>query len=162
MDKYVVTYIAGISTSEKLLPINFGYRNGINKSNGKADTEFNRTKRNFYTLNNGIILISDMGYFTGGSKRYLSNVAIMVDIDGLRGFNTCSKDIFEFRFNQENNELKLGSDSYFLGKDKAGNIKTRKLNRRELLNECKNGYMSHCSALIPINGWKIPYDYPWL
>lgn len=34
-------------------------------------------------------------------------------------------------------------------------------NPKSLSDKCKNGQRQYCTAVIQMNGWKIPDDYPW-
>ena len=131
----------------------FGY--DIRYFNGYQMNEMRITR-----LNNGVILF--WGMFIG--RQGICALHIVLDINGTKGPNRIGSDLFDMTYSLYDGELFMSGEKNIDG-DKL--TYSKKQNYQQLLDNCKRtttpDYFApnySCGAVIKLNGWKIPKDYP--
>ena len=111
-------------------------------------------------LNNGVILF--WGMFIG--RQGICALHIVLDINGTKGPNRIGSDLFDMTYSLYDGELFMSGEKNIDG-DKL--TYSKKQNYQQLLDNCKRtttpDYFApnySCGAVIKLNGWKIPKDYP--
>lgn len=139
-------------------------------------------------LDNGARILISITYTVMAHKTLFKYLTIWVDINGFKGPNRLAKDIFTFQQPlldgypmvmlgeyQQKTCLYTGTiDMDYVNQNKCTymfNTDTKDLTffpgfkktKEELMESCKIYYNAReCGALIKLNNWKIPDDYPWL
>ena len=132
---------------------NFGY--DIRYFNGYQMNEMRITR-----LNNGVILF--WGMFIG--RQGICALHIVLDINGTKGPNRIGSDLFDMTYSLYDGELFMSGEKNIDGYELTY---SKKQNYQQLLDNCKRtttpDYFApnySCGAVIKLNGWKIPKDYP--
>jgi len=154
---YFIPYLKGEEVAQYAIPIKrLGYKSGWKFINGLTFVDASYSEVFPYKLNNGAYLFFSMN--GNGPTRVVYDMIIYADIDGPRGYNTISKDIFIFHLSLINSREKFS----------FGNSISRGMSRNSLINNCKNGgYYGQayghqsCWQLIINDNWQISDDYPW-
>ena len=89
---------------------------------------------------------------------------IIVDINAAKAPNSIGRDLFDMTYSLYDGKLFMNGEKSI---DGYGLAYSKKLNYSQLMTNCKNSatpdYYSpnhNCGAVIKLNGWKIPKDYP--
>lgn len=117
----------------------------------------------------GSLLVSKEGYdynFFPNAKNFDINTYATVDEDGnIVGREGCGKTFFSFRFYPSDNggfHSHKGFEPYAYLLSKLSKEALTTLNPRIPYACNKEGkFNNYCTALIQLNGWKIPKDYPF-
>ena len=111
-------------------------------------------------LNNGVILF--WGMFIG--RQGICALHIIADINGKKGPNRIGSDLFDMTYSLYDGELFMSGEKNI---DGYRLTYSKKQNYQQLLENCQRtitpDYFApnySCGAVIKINGWKIPKDYP--
>ena len=108
-------------------------------------------------LSNGVFLFSNAGV----GRQGIVSVNIYIDINGPKAPNVEGRDLFKMTYSLYDGILFMAGERQITG---YGLTYDKIIKYDDILERCKNGDVtgiSECGALIKINGWKIPKDYPY-
>ena len=121
---------------------------------------YQMNKMRITRLNNGVILF--WGMFIG--RQGICALHIVLDINGTKGPNRIGSDLFDMTYSLYDGELFMSGEKNIDGYELTY---SKKQNYQQLLDNCKRtitpDYFApnySCGAVIKLNGWKIPKDYP--
>ena len=176
VNTYMLPYLSGASFSKSAIQ-NIGYTDGIKYPDGTTWLEPTAAATSL-RLKNGVNLFFGTGgmivpYPGGIQIETTDSFRIYIDVNGNGKPNVLGKDIFVMA------QYAKSSKMYMLGEMKQEYPETaselqQQINnntfnfvpqsRAEILSKCEQGNTNSifCGALIKMNGWKIPNDYPWL
>ena len=166
LNKYIVPYIKTVKGGNITLR-ELGYRTPIYGKDGQtvASSLSLDDKRPRYMLNNGSVIAKIIApvYSNSDNERVYPQYDITIDLNGPKGPNTEGKDVFLYRIYLTGGQNSLG----FCSKSMTFDADTRTFiftenTKQQLMYTCKHPSASicPCGALIQLNGWKIPDDYP--
>lgn len=157
IDTYLVPYIKS-SVPDRISAPGYLYKYGYNVRNIPYLPTAISSGTKVIRLNNGVIMF--ISYHHG--RQGMTSIRLIVDINGPKQPNLVGRDIFEMLFSLYDGILFMSGERQIKGYESSYSIK---IQYNEILKRCqKEGDalgMSECGALIKLNGWKIPKDYPY-
>lgn len=124
--------------------------------NGNPCTENYCTKLSYIGVlaDGSSVIVSDTNYISNGKF-------VAIDINGLKGPNTCGKDYFPFAIHYKYGLIPFGYKDFGYGYQQFGDFDRNIItgNNIHACNKDQGGQW--CGALIMMDGWEISRDYPW-
>ena len=159
---YMMPYLKGaVLNEDKPTLAKIGFPNGIKNPDGSV--LFSATSKPYsIMLDNGTIMFFTLRSLTDNNVTKYAGMNIYISLKGANPKATFGKDVFSFYLNFLTN--RFGTETCATYKKAAFPqlVCYHTENRENVLERCKDiKYTYVCTALIMMNGWQIPSDYPY-
>ncbi len=151
MDTFFNTYLVPYLVDAKYNTLD-GY--GLTKYGYNIRSFANAQVNKIIRLHNGVFIFGNVNI----GRQGVVSVTILIDINGPKNPNKVALDLFQMTFSLYDGTLFMTGERQLTGYGVSYN---KIIKYSEILSRCKNGGMLECGAVIKLNGWKVPKDYPY-